>query len=154
MNRAIVFRVKLLSELVAYVLRIRPDATLAILVGIISSTLEVAGLAVLMPLTNLAAHIPISKNSPWTHLADFFGGHPTAGFYAIAFFALLFTRAVTQVITNVMSNLVMREVNAHFSIRALEAFIHHLHLSDVQKESIGHFVSVAGEEAMRAALSA
>jgi ABC-type multidrug transport system fused ATPase/permease subunit len=151
MIQVLKFRIRLLADLMIYVMRLRPDATLAMLVGTFSSFLEVAGLAALLPLTSIAAKIPISEKSPWNRIAEFLGQQPTARFFAVTFFALLLARTVTLMTTNIMTNLVMRKTNAHFSTRALEAFIHHLHFSQVQKESIGHFVSVAGEEAVRAA---
>ncbi len=146
------FRVRLLTGLVAYTLRARPDAALATLTGVVSTFLEVMSLAVLLPLTRIATNIPIAADSPWNRLAELIGQHPTAQFYVTAFFALMFARALTLFGTTVLVNRVTRRINAIFSIRALDGFVRHLRFAEVQKESIGHFVAVAGDEAFRASM--
>jgi len=44
-----------------------------------------------------------------------------------------------------------RSLISHFSARALEAYARHLSFAEVQNQSVGHFMAVAGEEANRAA---
>ena len=87
MTHTFKFRIRLLLNLMGYVLRNRPDAALATLIGILSTVLEVMSLAVLVPLSQIAAHSPIRPDSPWNRIAvAILGQHPTASFYVIAFF--------------------------------------------------------------------
>ena len=144
-------QIQLLVRLLAYAFRMRPASILTILLGTFSSLLEVAGLAVLIPLSRLAAQQPIAQSSPWFWFSQVFGQRADAQFYMIAFFLLLFARTLTQLISNVLAHHINRSMNATFSVRALEAFVRHLSFAQMQKESIGHFVAVAGDEAVRAA---
>jgi ABC-type bacteriocin/lantibiotic exporter with double-glycine peptidase domain len=144
-------QLRVLLGLIAYVIRIRPDAIFTTLLGVVSSALEVMGLAALLPLTRLAAHQSFSAASPWVRFPAMLGMLPDARFYVTAFFLLFFARAITQLISTVLTHHLNRQLNGVFSIRALEAFVRHLSFAQVQKETIGHFVSIAGDEAVRAA---
>lgn len=151
MNSAAKQQFRVLVSLMSYVIKVRPDAIFTTFLGIISAVLEVAGLATLVPLTRLAAHVPFSSNSPWYRFPQLLGAQPGIHFYVNAFFLLLLLRTLTQLVATVLAHHLNRQLNALFSIRALEAFIQYVSFSDVQRESIGHFLSVAGEEAVRAA---
>jgi ABC-type multidrug transport system fused ATPase/permease subunit len=151
MNQPLKTQFQLLLNLTAYVIRIRPDALFTTALGVLSSAMEVAGLAVLVPLTQLAANTPLRRDSPWISIPAAFGMQADARFYIYAFFILLLARTITQLVATILTHHLNRQLNGIFSIRALEAFVQHLSFANVQKESIGHFVSVAGEEAVRAA---
>ncbi|HVW73750.1 MAG TPA: ABC transporter ATP-binding protein [Rhizomicrobium sp.] len=151
MNEGIKLQFKVLTNLIAYVIRIRPDSVFTVALGVLSSVLEVVGLAVLVPLTQLAAHQSLAPHSLWLRVAALLGFAATPAFYIDAFFILLILRTSTQLAATIFAHHLNRQLNGIFSIRALEAFVQHLSFADVQKESIGHFVSVAGEEAVRSA---
>ena len=145
------FQIQLLRKLVGFSLRIRPEIALAIVVGMLSSVLEVASLALLVPLTLMASHQSLAPNSIWRHLTSYLGFDAQASFFITAFFLCLFVRTVTQMVALTITNHVTRQLNVTFSTRSLEAFIHHLSFESVQKGSIGHFTAIAGDEAVRAA---
>ena len=69
----------------------------------------------------------------------------------MAFLTLMLARALSQAASVVMASHVYRGLVSHFSARALEAYVRHLSFAQVQNESIGHFMAVAGDEANRAA---
>src|SRR5579871_3204343 len=120
------FQLRLLCNLLGFSLKIRPETGVSIGIGILSSALEVASLAILVPLTLMASHQPISPTSGWHHIASQMGLKPNAAFFIVAFFLCLFFRTITQMIALTVTNHVVRQLNAAFSIRALEAFVHHL----------------------------
>lgn len=142
---------RILYSLIGYVIRIRPDSIAAILVGILSSGLELASLASLLPLSRLASHQPLATTSPWHRIPVALGFAPDVKFYAIAFLTLLLLRVITQAGSNLLTAHLNRSLISHFSARALEAYTRHLSFAETQSQSIGHFMSIAGEEANRAA---
>lgn len=144
-------QIRVLRSLVGYVVRIRPDALLAILIGILSSGLELASLSSLLPLSRLAGHQAITAHSIWRRFPEALGFQPDVKFYATAFLVLLLLRTLTQAASALLTAHLNRSLISHFSARALEAYTHHLSFAEVQNQSIGHFMAVAGEEANRAA---
>ena len=81
MNKSVRMQLRVLLGLIAYVIRIRPDAIFTTLLGVVSSALEVMGLAALLPLTRLAAHQSFSAASPWVRFPAMLGMLPDARFY-------------------------------------------------------------------------
>jgi ABC-type multidrug transport system fused ATPase/permease subunit len=117
----------------------------------VSSCIELASLASLIPLSRLAANQAFRPDSPWARIPQSLGFEPDAKFYASAFLVLLLMRALTQIVAALMTAHLHRSLIAHFSSRALEAYVRHLDFAQVQSESIGHFMTIAGEDANRAA---
>jgi ABC-type multidrug transport system fused ATPase/permease subunit len=144
-------QLRILRSLLGYVVRLRPDMIAAILIGILSSGLELASLASLLPLSRLAGHQAILATSPWHRIPVALGFAPDVKFYATAFLVLLVLRAFTQAASGLLTSHLNRSLISHFSARALEAYARHLSFAEVQSQSIGHFMAVAGEEANRAA---
>jgi ABC-type multidrug transport system fused ATPase/permease subunit len=144
-------QLRVIRNLVGYVVRIRPDAIAAILIGILSSGLELASLVSLLPLSRLAGHQVISPTSPWHRIPVALGFEPNVKFYATMFLGLLILRAITLAASGLLVSHLNRSLISHFSARALEAYTRHLSFAEVQSQSVGHFMAVAGEEANRAA---
>ena len=142
---------QILRRLLLYVVKLRPDALAAVGLGILSSGFELLSLASLLPLSQLAARQPIREASLWHHLPLAMGFAPNVKFYAMTFLSLMLLRALTQAGAAMLASHVYRGLISHFSAHALEAYIRHLSFAEVQNESIGHFMAVAGEEANRAA---
>ena len=144
-------QLKILSSLLSYVVGVRPDAIAAVLVGVLSSGLELASLTSLLPLSRLAGRQVIANTSLWSRIPEAIGLSASVKFYAMAFLTLLMLRAITQMVGGLMTAHLNRSLISHFSARALEAYTRHLGFSEVQSQSVGHFMAVAGEEANRAA---
>jgi ABC-type multidrug transport system fused ATPase/permease subunit len=142
---------RLVTKLLVYAARIRPSVIGATLFGCFSSAVELAALVSLVPLSTLGAGHAIASGSFWYRIPTALGFHPSARFFAIAFLSLLLLRAITAAAASLMTQRVFRSLIAHFSSRALDAFVHHLSFAQVQKESIGHFITLGGDEANRAA---
>ena len=144
-------KLKVLRSLMGYVVRIRPDVILAMLVGIFSSGVELLSLASLIPLSILASHQQIQDTSWWQRIPAMLGFAPTTKFFATAFLSLLILRALSQMASALITANINRNLISHFSARALEAYTRHLSFAEVQAQSIGHFMAIAGDEANRAA---
>ncbi len=142
-------QLRLLRDLTGYVVRMHPSAIATTALGVLSSGLELAALTSLIPLSQMAAHQPVSRG--WTRLAQLLGHPSDVKLFALIFLSLLLLRALTQTLSLIFTAKLNRTLIAHFSARTLESFVHHLEFEQVQKESIGHFVTLAGDEANRAA---
>jgi ABC-type bacteriocin/lantibiotic exporter with double-glycine peptidase domain len=139
-----------LYSLVRHVVRQRPRVVLVTLLGIVSSAIELTAMIALVPLSQLATNQPLGAHSPWRRLPSLLGFDPSVKFYVALFLALLLLRAITAAATALFVAHTFRTLIAYFSARALDAFVRHLSFADVQKESIGHFITLAGDEANRA----
>jgi len=140
---------RLLRDLIGYVIRLWPSAIATTALGVVSSGLELAALTSLIPLSQMSVHQPVSRG--WAKLAQLLGHQPDVKLFALMFLILLLLRSASQTLSLVLTARLNRTLIAHFSARALESFVHHLEFEQVQKESVGHFVTLAGDEANRAA---
>lgn len=144
-------QLSLLRSLLGYAVRVRPDIILATMAGTVSSIIELASLASLIPLSRLAAHQPLRPDSPWTRIPHAIGMEPNVKFYITVFVGLVLLRSLTQSGSSLMVSQINRRLIAHFSAHALEANVRHLTFAQVQSHSIGHFMALAADEPYRAA---
>lgn len=151
MDEASSSRVKVLSELFGYVIRWRPSVIATTIVGMLSAAVELLAMASLVPLSQLATQQPISPTSIWHRLPVALGFQPDVKFFAAGFLVLMLLRSSTSAVTTSLINHTYRFLIAHFSASALEGFVRHLTFRDVNKETIGHFMTLGGDEANRAA---
>lgn len=140
-----------LGTLTLYVVRHKPYVIAAVLLGIFSSVLEVAAMTSLIPLSLLASGVAIPATSRWLELPHMLGAKPDVGFFTIAFLALITVRTFLGSTNTAQTFCTYRMLIAHFSSRAMDAFIWHLSFDNIQKQEIGHFIAVTGDEANRAA---
>jgi ABC-type bacteriocin/lantibiotic exporter with double-glycine peptidase domain len=141
----------ILKTLALYVLRRKPYIVFAILIGIFSSALEVAAMASLIPLSLLASGATFSATSKWLLFPHALGLQPDVRFFAIAFLVLIAARTLLGSANMAQTFRIYRTLIAHFSSRAMDAFIWHLSFDNIQKQEIGHFIALTGDEANRAA---
>ena len=140
-----------LRKLVGYVLSNRPGILGTTLMGVISSAIEVIAMASLIPISMLASNQPILPRSLWYRMPAAIGFEPNVKFYAMAFIVLLFVRTASSAVNLALVARTHRTLVSHFSAKALDGFIRHLSFASVQKEAIGHFIALTGDEANRAA---
>ena len=144
-------KINVLHHLVTYVVRQRPGVLATTLMGVVSSAIEVIAMASLIPISLLASNQPILARSLWHRIPTALGFEPNVKFYAAAFIVLLAIRTASSALNLALVARTHRALVAHFSARALDGFIRHLSFADVQKEAIGHFIALTGDEANRAA---
>ena len=140
-----------LRTLTFYVVRQKPYVIVAILIGIFSSVLEVAAMISLIPLSLLASGVDIPPTSRWLLFPHMLGAKPGVSFFTIAFLTLITLRTLLGSANAAQTFRTYRMLIAHFSSRAMDAFIWHLSFDNIQKQEIGHFIAVTGDEANRAA---
>ena len=144
-------QIAILKTLTTYVLRHRPSILLMLLLGIVSSATELAAMTSLIPLSLLASGAVIRPNSRWFQIPRALGLQPDVRFFVVAFLALIMLRTLLGSINMAQTYRTYRLLIAHFSARAMDAFIWHLSFDKIQKQEIGHFIALTGDETNRAA---
>ena len=127
-----------------------PLLYVSIVLSIVSVFSELAAMASLFPLAELSAGRAISDQSVWITLVHFFSGHTPVLVFLVFFFSLLSLRVATASIVALLQANLYRRMIAHFSANAFETCVRDLSFRDIQDKSIGHFITLAGDEANRA----
>lgn len=141
----------ILKTLTLYVVRHKPNVVLAMLLGILSSAIEVAAMTSLIPLSLLASGTDIPPTSKWFQFPRTLGFQPDVRFFVVTFLVLITLRTFLGSINLAQTYRTYRMLIAHFSSRAMDAFIWHLGFDNIQKQEIGHFIALTGDETNRAA---
>jgi ABC-type bacteriocin/lantibiotic exporter with double-glycine peptidase domain len=118
--------------------------------GVISVALELAAMSSLFPLAIVAAGRSVPND---TLLVRSLGsiGLPMDGRTLLLAFVLLFTlRVVTQLASQALAAYVSRRLLAQLATRAFAALLKQVPLREVERESIGSFITLAGDESFRA----
>ena len=141
----------ILKILTLYVLRHKPNIAFAMLIGIFSSAIEVAAMTSVIPISLLASGADMPANSKWLKFPRLLGLQPDVRFFVITFLLLITLRTFLGSANIAQTFRTYRMLIAHFSSRAMDAFIWHLSFDNIQKQEIGHFIALTGDEANRAA---
>jgi ABC-type bacteriocin/lantibiotic exporter with double-glycine peptidase domain len=119
--------------------------------ALFGTILEFASLSVLLPLTQ---HINHSHMTPvaryWNYLLTLVGISPDTKTWFELFLGLIFSRVVLQFAYSVLVSGVSRDVTALLASSAFGKFIVETSLLEMQRQKIGHFIAIAGDEASRA----
>jgi len=142
---------RLVRDLLAYSIREYVSIVPIMLLGVISSLIELAAVFSIIPLGILSGGKPIATTSLLYKLPAMLGFIPDAKFYVIVFLTLMLLRMLTFMATQILNSYVMQTLMAHFSTHAYATFISHLPFEQILKHQIGHFVTLAGDEANRGA---
>ncbi len=142
---------RLIRDLLVYSIREHVSILPTMLLGIVSSLIELAAVFSIIPLGMLSSGNPIADSSLLHKFPAMLGFNPDAKFYVIVFLTLMLLRMITFMATQILNSYVMQTLHAHFSTRAYSAFVRHLPFEQILKHQIGHFVTLAGDEANRGA---
>jgi ABC-type bacteriocin/lantibiotic exporter with double-glycine peptidase domain len=145
-------KLRVLASLLGYALRWRPSMLAVVALGLFSSALELAGMVSLVPLAKLATGQPLETGSIWLRLADALHVFPSITLFVSLFMGLMLFRALTAGATMILLAHAGKFLIAHLSSSVLHSFVRHLDFSRVQRESVGHFMTLAGDEANRASM--
>lgn len=143
-------RAQALAGLLSYSFRQFPVLGLAVLLSLASVCLELVAMLSLFPVTLAAAGQPLPSYSKWNRVAEIMGVPPTLTTFLLLFLALLSLRLVTDAAATLTISYAYRGLIAHFSSRGFKAFVSGLSFQDVQRNSIGYYINLAGDEANRA----
>jgi ABC-type bacteriocin/lantibiotic exporter with double-glycine peptidase domain len=137
-------------KVVRYAFRAFPVLHFAVALSVVSVVAELAAMASLFPLAEMAAGRTIAPASPWNRVVALLGSQTPILSFVWLFLGLLVFRIGSAAAVALFHAAQFRRMIAYFSANAFAAFVEHLEFRDIQEKSIGHFIAVAGEEANRA----
>jgi ABC-type multidrug transport system fused ATPase/permease subunit len=119
--------------------------------ALFGTILEFAALSVLIPLSQHINHSHMSVISrAWNAIVESIGATPDTKTWFELFLGLLLLRVLLQFGYSVLTSSIARDVTARLASGAFEKFIVQTSLLDIQRQKIGHFIAIAGDEASRA----
>ena len=139
---------RLMRDLLIFAVRRRPAIVPAAILGIASSIIELLAMFSIVPLSILASgqHIHNTILLGW---AMRLGISLDAKLFVAVFLLLLLLRTATYVVAQVLIGYVGQNLMGDLSTRAFATFIRDLSFTEIHKHQIGHFVTLAGDEASR-----
>lgn len=141
-------QIRLIIDLFRFATRQRPGIVPVTLLGIVSSALELLAMMSVIPLGILASGRPI-HNATLLKLADSLGLTLSARFFIGTFLFLFLLRTGTFILTQICMGYISQKLIADFSTRAFATFVRDTSFEEIHKHQIGHFVTLAGDEANR-----
>jgi ABC-type multidrug transport system fused ATPase/permease subunit len=140
-----------LWRLVTFAARRFPWIWFACAASIASVFVELAAMSTLLPLSALAAGGRAPEGGAVVRALGWLGVRPDWRALALTFVALFSLRVITQALVEVLSILLSKRLQNLLSCEIHRATVSTLSLGSVQDRSIGHFVTLAGDETARAA---
>ena len=140
-----------LREVIAYSIRSSRWVYLVLFFALFGTILEFAALSVLVPLTQYINHSHMSVIARyWNDLLTAVGVSPDAKTWFELFLGLIFFRVALQFAYSVLVSSISRDVTASLASGAFGKFVVETSLLEIQRQKIGHFIAIAGDEASRA----
>jgi ABC-type multidrug transport system fused ATPase/permease subunit len=141
-----------LSQIMSYAVHsARTTAYAVLFLALFGTLLEFAALSVLIPLSQHVNHSSASIISrTWIAAIAWFGVSPDIKIWFELFLGLLLARVLLQFSYSVLVSRVSRQVAARLSSSAFGTFVIDTSLLEIQKQKVGHFIAIAGDEANRA----
>jgi ABC-type multidrug transport system fused ATPase/permease subunit len=144
------FNLDYLKRLLRFSIRRHPLMLANLVLAAFSVLLELAALATLMPLSQIAAGGQIRPDSKWAQLFGTLGIHFTFSTAVLYFVSVYALRLATQFASETASVHVGYKVQAELSSKAFEKIVKDMHLREIDSKSAGHFINLAGDETARA----
>jgi ABC-type bacteriocin/lantibiotic exporter with double-glycine peptidase domain len=143
--------VRYLFTIVRFATRVSPWVFIVLFLAVFGTILEFIALSDLVPLTQAINHSHMSIISQyWNRLLEGLGVNPDVKTWFSLFLALMLLRIVMQFGFSVLASRVARDVTTNLSAGSFRRFMTETSLLEIQRHKIGHFIAVAGDEAMRA----
>jgi ABC-type multidrug transport system fused ATPase/permease subunit len=142
---------KLISRLSIYAIRHNPSIVPISLCGILSACAELAAVLSIIPLGIVAAGNKLSPQSLWYKIPAFLNLIPDVKFFVVLFLSIWLLRILSSIAATVLNAYAFKNLFAHLTVQAHAAFVRHLAFDEIIKHQIGHFFTLAGDEANRGA---
>lgn len=139
-----------LSSLLRYAFRHNRLFYLVVVLSVLSVCVELLAMNSLFPLASIAGGKTLASGDPTVRVLALLGLKPEVRLL-IQLFALLFLlRVVTQLVSQGLSAYLAKRIQAQLSSQAFKVFVKDYSIEEIEKQSIGTFISLAGDEAFRA----
>jgi ABC-type bacteriocin/lantibiotic exporter with double-glycine peptidase domain len=142
---------KLIGRLMTYAIRHHPSIVPISLCGIVSACAELAAVMSIIPLGMVAAGNQLSPQSLWYKIPALMNLAPNAKFFIILFLSVWLLRIFSSIAATVLNAYAFKNLFAHLTTQAHAAFVRHLAFAEIIKHQIGHFYTLAGDDANRGA---
>ena len=138
------------ARLLRFALGANPGLYLSLVLSLLSVVVELAAVGSLVPLSTLAFGQHIASDSIFVKLLERAGIAPSFEVYVGLFVVLFALRLLMQLASQGMAMYFGRKLLAQLASRAFESIVRGLSLREIEKNSIGYFISLAGDESFRA----
>ena len=122
----------------------------ALIVSVFSAFLELAAMTALMPLANLSADKPVAPDGALVRALQFLGMPADGRTLLLSFIALFAARILTLFVGQGLTIYLSKRILLQLNTRAFSALIRNVPVAELEKKSIGYFISLVGDEASRA----
>lgn len=129
-----------------------PALYLTILLSVFSVAVELAAVSALVPLSALAVGQVPRPTGAFVRLLESSGIAPTFLNLAKAFLGLLVLRIATLTASEGLTQFYGRRILAQLASQAFSEIVRHRALRDIERKTIGYFISLAGDESFRASM--
>ena len=120
------------------------------LLGVVSVLVELAAIASLQPLLQVASAGDLPQDSRWRAVLGALGLHSNLAGLLLLFCGLFLARVALLAANQAIGFWIGRVVQADLSSRIFSQVVGELPLEQVERNSIGHYISLGGDETARA----
>lgn len=139
-----------LAKLIAFSFTNNPLLYLCVVLVLASVGIELLAMSYLLPISSFATNQTVSYSSIPLKIFLWLEVEPSIRWLLLAFIILFLLRIVTQLVTQGLSLYISKKVQAELSTLAFSSTLSVLTIKEIEKESIGHFMLLGGDEAARA----
>ena len=118
--------------------------------SVASVVLEMAAMSALLPLLSIGAGTPPPDDGVIVSALRSVGVEPAGHSVLLVFLALFGLRVVTQLASQALTSWISRSLLAQLASRAFSSLVHLVPFREVERTSIGAYITLVGDESFRA----
>ncbi len=143
-------RLSYLRSLIGFAFQNNPLLYGALALSVFSVIIELAAVSSLMPLAAVAAGESAPVDSPTVRVLDWMGMTASGQTLLIVFVGLFSVRVLTQFASQGLIFYLSKRLLLQLSTRAFHTIMHSVPLKELERQSMGYFITLSGDEANRA----
>ncbi|MBS0286834.1 MAG: ABC transporter ATP-binding protein [Proteobacteria bacterium] len=139
-----------LRKLIHFAYKNNPILAIYPVLSTFSIVAELLAMMTLLPLSVIATSQPFSEKDPIIKILNFMGLTPSPKMLIMTFCLLFLVRIVSNVASQAIALKYGKRVLSQLASQAFSTIVKHCRLEDIEKKSIGNYISLAGDESFRA----
>lgn len=143
-------RLEYLRTLLGFAFAENPLLYVSVAVSVLSVVFELAAMIGLLPLASIAAGQAVPDGAFMVRALRTLNLTPDARTLVLVFVALFALRIVSQLAGQGLTLLISKRLLAQLATRAFSSLVHAVPLKQVEKGSIGSYITLVGDESFRA----
>jgi ABC-type multidrug transport system fused ATPase/permease subunit len=140
-----------IKKILIFGVKEKPQIWVSIILSLAGSVIEIFSMTLLYPLTLIAQGQAPDRKSKLHVIVDFVGGDGKK--LLMIFLFLLLIRFVINLIIQAITIKVGKDLLAKISSKIFHNVIKNISISEITKNGIGHYTSIAGDESFRASMT-